>query len=239
VKSILLLIFIALVLSGSFSLQSQIGTNAPAQPTKHKPRPLTETEANEVRSQNLDPTGMTIDADLPITRLLTAEELQELESKGIDSSALKGKPVTVSSDQEGAALQELISKAQQAKATPTPVDLKNAYVWMDNFMGMTNASIMANVISMKSDTLRFQLAGKDYDYSGHYTVMLDKPRVHKNPYFGLGSPAKAKLVILENVGTESFPLTDATIWEKSKGFIDLTASDKEWVHSGTYTIQKE
>lgn len=46
-------------------------------------------------------------------------------------------------------------------------------------------------------------------------------------------------MILENVGTESFPLTDATIWEKSKGFIDLTASDKEWVHSGTYTIQKE
>jgi len=31
-------------------------------------------------------------------------------------------------------------------------------------------------------------------------------------------------------------LQDATIWEKSDGFIDAVAGDKEWILSGDYTI---
>jgi len=34
------------------------------------------------------------------------------------------------------------------------------------------------------------------------------------------------------------PLVDATIWEKSNGFLDVTAMEKEWIYSGTYSIQK-
>jgi hypothetical protein len=67
--------------------------------------------------------------------------------------------------------------------------------------------------------------------------MLNTPRQHKNPYLGLGSPETAKFVILENVGGNTFPLQNATIWEKSNGFIDVVALGKEWIYSGTYTIQ--
>jgi hypothetical protein len=235
------LFFISVVLTTVcvLPLQSQVATNAPAQSAKRKPRPLTEGEANEVRSHNLDPTGMMIEADLPITRLLTPEELQSLENHGIDSSAYKGKPVTLANDEERAAMEQLISKGQQSKNIATPADLKNAYIWMDNFMGMTNADITADVIIMKTDSLKFCLSGQIYDYSGHYTVMLNTPRQHKGPYIGLGIPETASLVILENVGTDSFPLTNAIIFEKSTGFIGAVADGKEWIHSGGYTIRSK
>jgi hypothetical protein len=138
-----------------------------------------------------------------------------------------------------AEIQQSYQPAQPQKATlsPTPSDLKNAYIWMDNFIGMTNANIMADIISMKAETLKFRLYGKDYDYSGHYTVMLNTPRKHANPYFGLGSPETVKILILENVGGDTFPLQNATIWEKKSNFIDAVAMDKEWIYSGSYTIQ--
>ncbi len=90
---------------------------------------------------------------------------------------------------------------------------------------------------MKTESLKFKFYGQTYDYSGHYTVILNTPRQHKNPYFGFGSPETANLIILENVGESTFPLQNATIWEKSSGFIDVVALGKEWIHSGTYTIQ--
>ena len=138
-----------------------------------------------------------------------------------------------------AEIQQSYQPAQPQKETlsPTPSDLKGAYIWMDNFIGMTNASIVADIISMKADTLKFRLYGKDYDYSGHYTVMLNIPRKHTNPYFGLGAPETAKILILENVGGDAFPLQNATIWEKKPNFIDAVTTDKEWIYSGTYTIQ--
>ena len=68
--------------------------------------------------------------------------------------------------------------------------------------------------------------------------MLNTPRQHKNPYLGFGSPETANLVILENLGGKTLPLQSATIWEKSNGFIDAVALSKEWIHSGTYTIQQ-
>lgn len=96
-------------------LKSQLTTNAPSQPVSSKPRPLTESEANEVRSHNLDPTGMMIDADLPVTRSLTQDELQSLENQGIDSSAYKNKPSTLATDEERAAMERLITSAQMAQ----------------------------------------------------------------------------------------------------------------------------
>jgi hypothetical protein len=141
------------------------------------------------------------------------------------------------SDAEIANAQVAQTQTNQVTLSPTPPDLKNAYIWMDNFIGMTNANLMADVIGMKAETLKFRLYGKDYDYSGHYTVVLNTPRKHANPYFGLGSPETAKILILENVGGDTFPLQNATIWEKKSNFIDAVAMDKEWIYSGTYTIQ--
>lgn len=111
--------------------------------------------------------------------------------------------------------------------------------FMDTFLGETNFSIPSdNVISMKTDALKFQINGTTYDYSGHYGVMLTTPRKHRNPSFGFGTPDKAKLIIIDDFGGETMPLPDATIWEKSDGFIDVEALGKEWIYSGTYTIQK-
>ena len=141
------------------------------------------------------------------------------------------------SDAEIANAQVVQPQTNQVTLSPTPPDLKGAMVWMDNFLGTINAVIAADVISMKPEALKFRLFGKDYNYSGHYTVMLNTPRQHKNPYFGLGSPETANLVILENVGGDVYPLQNATIWEKSNGFIVVVALNKEWIHSGTYTIQ--
>jgi hypothetical protein len=108
---------------------------------------------------------------------------------------------------------------------------------MDSFLGMTNTMLPVDVISMKPQSLKFRINGQDYDYSGNYTVMLNTPRQHKNPYFGLGSPETAKLVILEDFGGNMWPLQKATIWEKKANYIDVLALEKEWIYSGTYTIQ--
>lgn len=140
-------------------------------------------------------------------------------------------------DEQIANAQVAPKQQQQATLSPTPPDLKNAIVYMDSFLGMTNTMLPADVISMKPASLKFRINGQDYDYSGNYTVMLNTPRQHKNPYFGFGSPETAKLVILEDFGGEMWPLQNATIWEKKVNYIDVVALDKEWIYSGTYTIQ--
>jgi hypothetical protein len=70
--------------------------------------------------------------------------------------------------------------------------------------------------------------------------LLTTPRKHKNPYFGLGSPETAKLLTLEDFfkgeSDGTMLLSNATIWEKSDGFIDAEALGKEWIHSGNYTV---
>ena len=132
---------------------------------------------------------------------------------------------------------EQVKQAKWLAANPTPPDLKNAIVCMDSFLGMTNAMLPADVISIKTESLKFRINGQDYNYSGHYTVTLNTPRQHKNPYFGFGTPETAKVLILENWNGDMLPLQNATIWEKSSGFIDAVALGKEWIYSGTYTIQ--
>jgi hypothetical protein len=97
--------------------------------------------------------------------------------------------------------------------------------------------ITADLISLNPESLRFKRYGQTYDYSGHYTVVLATPRQHKSPLFGFGSPETARLVTLERVGSSGFLLPNATIWEKKEGFIVVVALNKEWIHSGIYTIQ--
>ena len=128
-------------------------------------------------------------------------------------------------------------QTNQVTLSPTPSDLKNAVVNMHSFLGVTNAMLPADVISMKPQSLKFRMNGQDYDYSGNYTVMLNTPRQRKTAYFGLGSTETAKLVTLEDFGGDMLPLKNATIWEKKSNFIDVVALDKEWIYSGAYTIQ--
>ncbi len=172
-------------------------------------------------------------------RAPTPAELVMLDKAGVDTNALP--PKLLFPDNGGMpSLPPTPEQEQQAKwiaANPTPPDLKNAVVCMDSFLGMTNAMLPADVISMKPESLKFRINGQDYNYSGHYTVTLNTPRQHKNPYFGFGSPETAKILILEDWGGNALPLQNATIWEKHSGFIDATAFDKEWIYSGAYTIR--
>ena len=158
----------------------------------------------------------------------TAEEAEWYRSQGIDP---KGILISYADSHQ--------QSPQGPPATPaTPTDLKNAFIWMDNFMGTTNATIAADVISMKAQSLTFFVFGHNYDYSGNYTVMINKPREHKKPLFGFGSPETASLVMLEDFGGDAMPLTNVIIWEKSKDFLDVVAIGKEWIYSGPYTLQK-
>jgi hypothetical protein len=116
--------------------------------------------------------------------------------------------------------------------------IKDAVLYLENFLFMTNVTIKADVLSLSPGSLKIRLADKNYDYSGNFTIILDKPREHKTSYFGFGAPEKAKFVILNNVLQQAtFPLADATIWEKKKNYVVLESAGKEWIHSGGYTIQ--
>ena len=123
----------------------------------------------------------------------------------------------------------------------TPPELKNAQIWLDNFMGNGKTLLVADVISFKHDSLKFKLGNSVYDYSGHYSFRLITPRKHANPYFGFGSPETAKILILEDFmkgeSDGTTPLPNATIWEKSDGFIVAVALNSEWIHSGNYSIR--
>jgi hypothetical protein len=165
-----------------------------------------------------------ISTNKPTLRPLTPSEAVYFTAQGID-------PTGFTTDAP------LPPQPPQQPVTPTPLELKNAIVYMDSFLGMTNTMLPADVISMKPQSLKFRINGQDYDYSGNYTVMLNTPRQHKNPYFGIGSPETAKLVTLQDFGGNMWPLQNATIWEKKVNYIDVVALDKEWIYSGTYTIQ--
>jgi hypothetical protein len=45
------------------------------------------------------------------------------------------------------------------------------------------------------------------------------------------------IVLLDNVCGQQVPLQNATIWEKEGNFIDAVSYGKEWIYSGTYSIQ--
>lgn len=143
-------------------------------------------------------------------------------------------------DEEIANAQIVQPQTNQVTLSPTPPDLKNAMVFVDNFLGGGKTGFPADVISIKKGALKFRFGGKDFDYSGNFSILLTMPRPHKNPHFGFGKPEMAKLLTLgdffkgENDGT--MILQNATIWKKSDGFIDAVAENKEWIQSGDYTI---
>jgi hypothetical protein len=128
-----------------------------------------------------------------------------------------------------------------ARAADTPVDLKNAVIYLDHFLTSGKTALVVDVISFKHDSLKYRFNGSDFDYSGHFSILLTTPRKHSNPYFGLGSPDTAKFITLDDFFKDQSNATailkDATIWEKSDGFIVAVALDKEWIHSGNYSIQ--
>ena len=175
-------------------------------------------------------------------RAPTPDELIMLDKAGVDTNALP--PKLLFPDDGGMpSIPPTPEQEQQAKwisANPTPPDLKNALVYVDNFLGGGKTGFPADVISIKKGALKFRFGGKDFDYSGNFSILLTTPRKHKNPYLGFGTPETAKLLTLgdffkgETDGT--MILQDATIWEKSDGFIDAVAGDKEWILSGDYTI---
>jgi len=121
-----------------------------------------------------------------------------------------------------------------------PAQLTNALVYVDHFLGSGKTSLVADVISMKRDSLTFRINGTEFAYSGHFSILLTTPRKHKNPYLGLGTPETAKFLTLEDFFVDqsdgTIILPNATIWEKSAGFIVAAAANKEWIHSGNYTI---
>jgi hypothetical protein len=198
-------------LLAAIGLLSQLDTNAPSNSTSAD------------LSRTLESTQMVSgDQRIPISR----NDLEYLKSQGLE-------PVTGYYENTNDV------QTRQPSLPPTSPDLKSAFIRMDSFLGMTNVDIVADVISMKVETLKFRLNGQDFEYSGHYTVVLSKVRLHKNPYFGFGSPDKAKIVNLEDFGGDGAPLPDGIIWEKSNGFIDVESMQKEWIYSGPYTIQSQ
>jgi hypothetical protein len=132
-----------------------------------------------------------------------------------------------------------ISLSAQADSVALP-GLTNVIIYVDHFLGSGKTALAGDVISMKRDALKFRINGNEFDYSGNYSILLITPRKHKNPYFGLGSPETAKFLTLEDFfkgeSDNTMLLPNATIWEKSDGFIDAEALGKEWIHSGNYTI---
>ena len=162
-----------------------------------------------------------------IRRPLTKEELRDLDRHGFDVSSYDGREVEFPNPQP-----------QHTPLTPTPDDLKDAILYLDKFLGVSHATIPADVISMKTGALKFRFAAQDFEYSGDFTVVLNKPRQYNAPYFGFGSLETAKLVMLLNFRGISMPLPEPTIVTKINGFIDVLSGGKEWIYSGSYLIQK-
>ena len=114
-----------------------------------------------------------------------------------------------------------------------------ALVYLDSFMGATNAFVpvmLDDLISIKTDQLKFRLNKQEFEYSGHYAIWMTPARKHSNPMFGLGAPQKAKYVHINSSGLH-MSLMDATIWEKRTGFIDVEAMGQEFICSGSFEIQ--
>jgi hypothetical protein len=225
IKTIFILFSLSLVIA--FSLQAQTVTNAPSDLVNSNQNNFTPAEITEMQAKGIDPRYATIIQ--PITNreghVILAQDVADLKSQGWTEEEIANAQIV---------------QTNQITLSPTPPDLKNALVCIDNFLGGGKTGFPADVISIKKGALKFRFGGRDFDYSGNFSVLLTTPRQHKNPYFGFGKPETAKLLTLgdffkgETDGT--MILQSATIWEKSDGFIDAVAGDKEWILSGDYTI---
>jgi hypothetical protein len=65
-----------------------------------------------------------------------------------------------------------------------------------NNLGGGKAGFPADLIGIKKGAPKFRFDGKDFDYSGNFSILLTTPRLHKNPYLGFGKPETTKLLTL-------------------------------------------
>jgi hypothetical protein len=155
------------------------------------------------------------DAAAAQTRPLTAEESAEVKSQGLNP--------------EGMVVQTQPQQPQEPMAL----------VYLDQFMGSANTSIpvkIADLISIKTDQLKFRFGGQSYDYSGHYAILFPQARKHSGSILGFGGPTKAKYVFIHSSGLD-MPMQDATVWESKGGFIDVEAMGHEFICSGSFEMQ--
>ena len=240
----------------------QAGVAPPGQTLEIANRGLIQTNiaARTNQSRPNSPAKPPVAAGVSTQLNFTAEEMAKIQARGFvsqyanlvqpitnrdgqvipieDVAGLKGRGWT-DEDIANTQVSPLASPSPQQTQSITnsrPTILKNTRMWMDNLFGLANATMVADIISAKQDSLQFRCYGKDYDYSGNYTVMLNTPRQHKYP-FPAGFPQAAKFLILGDVGGDVFVLQNVTIWERSDGFINAVASGKEWIYSGGYTVQ--
>ena len=142
------------------------------------------------------------------------------------------------SDPDSNVVVTALEQQNDSTKTSNQPTFKVDVIWLENFFGMKNVPITAELIEIKKDKLKFILNGNTFDYSGHYTIVLCKPRTHKRPFFSFDTPDSARYVHLDNWAGQPMILPNATIWEKADGFIDVTTMGDEWIYSGTYQIQQ-
>lgn len=226
---LLFVLFCALALLRSLGNkdEEESVTQQPQQNTKREPaaiadqaeyRELTQGDVDDLKARGIDPTPY-IGKRWPVAKnpkqpKLTPEDIDYLRKQGLDPNTFR-----------------YADQREQSQV--------NGIAYIGNFMGMTNFPISSDyIISITPTSIKFQFNGQTFACSGHYAVVLNTPRKHRNPAFGFGTPEKAKMVIMDDFGGEAMPLPGATVWEKSDGFIDVEAMGKEWIYSGSYTIQQ-
>lgn len=131
------------------------------------------------------------------------------------------------------------SDTAAAQTQPEQPQEPMALVYLDQFMGSANTSIpvkVADLISIKTDQLKFRFGGQSYDYSGHYAILFPQARKHSGSILGFGGPTKAKYVFIHSSGLD-MPMQDATVWESKGGFIDVEAMGHEFICSGSFEVQ--
>jgi hypothetical protein len=80
----------------------------------------------------------------------------------------------------------VVSFSARAGSVPLP-GLTNVLLYVDHFLGSGKTALVADVISLKHDALKFRINGNNFDYSGHFSILLITPRKHTKPYFGLAA----------------------------------------------------
>jgi hypothetical protein len=175
--------------------------------------------------------------------LTPAQKIKIVQLSGLDPAQW-----TVSDD--GRSLTTIQTPSPQVEFSnvpPAPTDSQvatgprdpMAALYLDQFMGTTNLNLLVKVsdlVAVKQDYLKFNFGGSKFDYSGHYAIWIPKARKHSTPLFGLEERAKA--VSIHTSGLTTI-LPNATVWEKSPGFIDICCGDIECICSGSFEILTE
>ena len=172
--------FLALIVLVSISiLGCDEKASEPSNSSSSEQQKAAENLLLEPKSQTVSP------ADVQNTKTLRLKDLapfqlDALRQQGIDVDKLD--PNTPLEDAPKSK-----SREEQNDSVKTPPELKNSIIYLDDFLGGGKVGFPADVISIKKGALKFRLGGKDYDYSGNFSILLMTPRLHSNPYFGFKS----------------------------------------------------